>query len=689
MVAVTTPDGVAAWRSRARRDRPQHPRRTGLLAWGVAIVAPTLAAATVGLHAVNGDIDFTGGWFVDAALAVLLAVPAVLIVAKRPASAVGWLLCVAALTQGLCGLGREYFVYGSLGGSVPGWLWVGWFSDPLWSVTVGALPLMLILFPDGQPRSARSRALIALPVTAFLVAEAGHLLAGPVGSVRGREVTHPLETLVPAGLGATATNLGSSSRWPAWALLSSCWFSGTDARSASRASSSSGSCGPARSPRSRSPPSSCPPTRSRPLRRRRWSCFSRRRSPSPWCAIDCSTSTSSSTKPWVYAALTVAVVGGYAGLVALSGAVLNQPVHAGRGLVVTGLVAVAFTPLRQWLQRVVDRLVYGDRNDPYGVLAQLGRRIDTSDRRAELTVVVDTVTQALKLPYAAIVGPDGAMLAVAGQPRGRPAPQPLAYQGAPVGTLLVEPRTPNAGFSRDEQRLLADLARQIGAAVHAVGLAQDLQASRLRLVAAKENERRRLRRDLHDGLGPTLAGLGLKVDTARLLVDPNPQATKDVLAGVNQDIRATIDDIRRLVYDLRPPALDELGLLGALRECAGRLDTPDGLVINVVSAQDLPELPAAVEVAAYRIGSEAMTNVVRHADARRCDVVLRIGEDLQLSVTDDGVGLATDWRPGVGTQSMTERAAELGGHLSVGSGPGGRGTQVQAQLPLDTDPAAP
>ncbi|MGH3849462.1 MAG: sensor histidine kinase, partial [Pseudonocardiaceae bacterium] len=237
--------------------------------------------------------------------------------------------------------------------------------------------------------------------------------------------------------------------------------------------------------------------------------------------------------------------------------------------------------------------------------------------------------------------------------------------------------------------LLADLARQIGAAVHAVRLAQELQASRLRLVAAKEDERRRLRRDLHDGLGPTLAGLGLKLDTARLLVDDNPQGSKEVLSAVKDDIRTTINDIRRLVYQLRPPALDELGLLGALRECAGQLDTPDGLVLTVMAAEQLPSLPAAVEVAVYRIANEAMTNVVRHAAARHCDIRLRIGEDLYLSVIDDGAGLPADWRPGVGTQSMAERAEELGGQLTVSSGHGGHGTQVSAQLPLYTDPPTP
>lgn len=183
-----------------------------------------------------------------------------------------------------------------------------------------------------------------------------------------------------------------------------------------------------------------------------------------------------------------------------------------------------------------------------------------------------------------------------------------------------------------------------------------------------------------------MAGLGLKLDTARLLVDDNPQGSKDVLSAVKDDIRTTINDIRRLVYELRPPALDELGLLGALRECAGRLDTPDGLVIHVEANEVLPALSAAVEVAAYRIANEAMTNVVRHAGAQHCDIRLRIDEDLHLSVVDDGSGLPADWRAGVGTQSMAERAEELGGQLTVNRAPGGRGTQVSAQLPLDTNP---
>lgn len=298
MVAVRTVDGAAALTPGAHSDRPQRIRPAVLLAWGVAIVAPTLAAATVGLHVVNGDVDFTGGWLLNAALGLLLAVPGVLIARKRPDLTVGWLLCLSCVSQGLCGLGREYFVYGSLGGSVPGWLWVGWFSDPLWSVTVGALPLMLILFPDGQARPARSRALIALPVLAFVVAGAGHLLTGPVGSVRGREVAHPLAKLVPAGLAATAVNLGliltlASLGTAVIVLVLRYRRSAGEPRQQLKWLVWAGSITAFEIATEFLPSNPVAPYTSAAV-----ILLLRQRSLSRWCAIACSTSTSSSTTPW-------------------------------------------------------------------------------------------------------------------------------------------------------------------------------------------------------------------------------------------------------------------------------------------------------------------------------------------------------------------------------------------------------
>ncbi|MDX6485377.1 MAG: hypothetical protein QOF43_530, partial [Gaiellaceae bacterium] len=220
-----------------------------------------------------------------------------------------------------------------------------------------------------------------------------------------------------------------------------------------------------------------------------------------------------------------------------------------------------------------------------------------------------------------------------------------------------------------------------GAAVHGVRVMSELQRSRERLIAAREEERLRLRRDLHDGLGPTLAALVFKVGLIRDSVRVDPARSERLLIELGRETKDAIADIRTLVYALRPPALDELGLVGAVREQAALLAETAGLDI-VVESPELPELPPAVEVAAYRIVIEALTNASRHANASRCDVDLRLADGLELDISDDGVGLADDCRPGVGLRSMRERAYELGGRFDTGRSPAG-GTTIHASLPVD------
>jgi signal transduction histidine kinase len=257
---------------------------------------------------------------------------------------------------------------------------------------------------------------------------------------------------------------------------------------------------------------------------------------------------------------------------------------------------------------------------------------------------------------------------------------PLIRQGVTVGSLTVAPRAPGESFSPADRRLLASLAQRAGAAVETVQLTADLQRSRERLVLAREEERRRLRRDLHDGLGPQLAALALKLDAARNLLAGNPQQAGQLLDDVRAQTQAAIGDVRRLVYDLRPPALDQLGLVGALQQQAAQSTTPD-LAVRVVAPPDLAALPAAVEVAAYRIVAEALANVVRHTQARRCTVWLCLDDALYVAVDDDGTGLPADLRAGVGFLSMRERAAELGGACRIERRPEG-GTRVIARLPV-------
>ena len=386
----------------------------------------------------------------------------------------------------------------------------------------------------------------------------------------------------------------------------------------------------------------------------------------------------------VYGALTLFVLGVYAGLLATAEAVFSRG-GAGASLLAAAAVAVAFAPAKERLQRGVDRMLYGERRDPYRALTQLGTRLEAALTPEDvLPAIVGSITQALRVPYAAVElgDEDGShVVASAGTARGGVERVPLHYRGELVGELAVGLRPGESEFSPADRKLLADLARQAGVAAHAVALTRALQRSRERLVTAREEERRRLRRDLHDGLGPALAGITLRLDGARNQLAGEPAQARETLLELRSHTQTAIADIRRLVYDLRPPALDELGLMGALREHAARLD--GGLHVNVSGPGGLPELPAAVEVAAYRIGLEALTNVVRHANAKVCSVRLSANGALELEIADDGGGLAPDRRAGVGLGSMQERAAELGGTCTVESRREG-GTRVHARLPLHT-----
>jgi signal transduction histidine kinase len=341
---------------------------------------------------------------------------------------------------------------------------------------------------------------------------------------------------------------------------------------------------------------------------------------------------------------------------------------------------------------MINRLMYGERDDPYAVLSRLGSRLEaTLVPEAILPTLVETVAQALKLPYVAIAlkqGDEFSLAASYGLSQDSPLILPLVYQTETIGQLRLSPRAPGEAFTVADRRLLEDIARQAGVAAHAVRLTSDLQRSRERLVTAREEERRRLRRDLHDGLGATLAALHLQAGAIRTLMRHDLAEADAEMLELQAEIRSAIADIRRLVYALRPPTLDELGLVGAIRQYAAQYDLPgtqsesDGcLRVAVETPEPLPALSAAVEVAAYRIVQEALTNVARHAHASTCTVRLAITDAFQLEISDDGVGFRPESGAGVGLLSMRERAAEAGGSCLVESAPG-RGTRILVHLPL-------
>jgi signal transduction histidine kinase len=353
--------------------------------------------------------------------------------------------------------------------------------------------------------------------------------------------------------------------------------------------------------------------------------------------------------------------------------------------ITTGVIAILFEPLRERLQRGVNRLMYGERDDPATVLTRLSRRLDSAlAPDSVLQTIVETLAQTLRLPYAAIslVGDRPRFTSSAVLAPSELLSFPLTYQTERVGELILAPRAAGESFSTSDMKLINILAQQAGVAAYTVRLNNDLQKSRERLVTAQEEERRRLRRDLHDGVGPTLASLSQRLDTAADLVPDHPEESVQLLRELKAQVKGTVAEIRRLVYALRPPVLDEFGLVTAIREHVAPYTGPNGLQITFDVTDPMLPLPAAVEVAAYRIALEAFTNIVSHAAAKSCQIILKIEDNaLLIEVSDDGQGLSSNNRAGVGFTSMRERAAELGGEFVVESGPPG-GTRVRAKLPL-------
>ena len=386
----------------------------------------------------------------------------------------------------------------------------------------------------------------------------------------------------------------------------------------------------------------------------------------------------------VYAALTVSVLGLYVAVVQLVGRLGGHAV----GLVVaTGVAAVAFEPLHQRLQHGVDRLLHGDRADPAAAVTRLAGHLgESTSPTALLAAAAAGVGEALQVPGVRVTAVDGERVVSEAEWGGFPTDVervPVGFYGGVVGYLELAQREAGTVLDRADGRVLARLLPHLGTAMHIVVLTADLHAARERAVLAREEERRRIRRDLHDGLGPVLAGLGLGLEGAADLVATDPDHARELLVELSEEVHAMIGDVRRLVYELRPPSLDDLGLLGALREHASSIGRRPGAVAVTIDAPDeLPVLPAAVEVAVFRIAMEALTNVERHAHARRCTVRLRVDDDVEVTVEDDGVGIDA-CGSGVGLSSMQERVQELNGLWCVEPRKP-TGTRLRAQLPLSS-----
>lgn len=656
--------------------------------WAFSVLLVGLGAVLLALNRHVED-PVAPYWINLAAAALALSTVGALVASRRPENPIGWLLLSSGLFYAVMVSVGEYGVYALLteGGSPPGGLAAAWLGSWLYVLGANLVLFSFLLFPDGRLPSPRWRAVawaVAIAIcldTAWLALTPGALYGFP-----GVENPFGVNTLdgLPGSVDVIVSVLALAAIMaPVIALVVRFRRERGDER-----------------------------------QQIKWVVYavavlvSAIISVNLWPSLDTSFAGAVLffvgslaipaaigiaifkyrlydidlviNRTLLYGVLTACVVGIYVLVVGYLGALFRTGGSLAISLVATGIVAVLFAPLRERLQRGVNRLMYGERDEPYAVISRLGQRLKTIDApEAVLAAIVETVAQSLKLPYAAIsLKRDGEFetVAVHGSPRGEPQVFPLSYGTETIGQLILSVRSPGGTFDPADRRLLDDLARHAEAAAYAVRLTADLQLSRERLVNAREEERRRLRRDLHDGLGPQLATLTLKLDAARNLLAQEPKAADALLSGLKSQTQAAISDIRRLVYDLRPPALDEMGLLPAIREQAAGY-SQNGLDVCVQAPESVPPLPAAVEVAAYRIAQEALTNVARHAKARSCRVRIDMDHALELEVTDDGVGLSEDGRAGVGLSSMRERAAELGGSCDVTIVPAG-GTRVLARLPL-------
>jgi signal transduction histidine kinase len=321
-------------------------------------------------------------------------------------------------------------------------------------------------------------------------------------------------------------------------------------------------------------------------------------------------------------ALTAAVyVGGEGAIVTIA----RVPATGPQRLVLVFVVAAGFHPVMRRVRSVVDETLFGGRPDPIGTLSRLGTQLATGSTPPQW---LETLRFALAVPGVEL-RQDGHAVAVSGQLDGHAiAVTPLRADAEHVGDLVIALPADQLQVAPTTSAVLGLVAPPLAQALHADRLTQQLTASQGRVVTVLEEERRRMRRDLHDGLGPTLTGIAYSADAAANLSHTDPGEARELLRRLRTDAGDAIAEIRRIVYGLRPRALDELGLVGAVQAQTTRLRCADGrqLVVSFDVPAQLPDLPAAVEVVAYRVAVEALTNVARHAHINEADLHLRVAD---------------------------------------------------------------
>ncbi len=387
----------------------------------------------------------------------------------------------------------------------------------------------------------------------------------------------------------------------------------------------------------------------------------------------------------VYGTLTAVIVAAYAGVSALAGTQLTGAAFP--AVIAAALVAVGLNPLRIRLQNAVDRLVYGQRSDPARALSDLGHRVAGAAEGELVAVLLGGVQNAVRSAGVRIHHGDGTLLGRLGDEasfhgadaRASCFVAELTVGGAVVGSLEVLGRRPGERYSGQDELLLRAIVPQVAVVVRALQLTAELEREREAVAAATSQERERLRRDFHDGLGPSLTGVGLGLEALSDALESGDRATAgQITAVLRQEMQSTVTEVRRILADLGPVVLAEQGLAAAIERRVTAAASPMPIEVRI---RPLPPLPPEVEEATYLVTAEAVNNVLKHANANRASVEVGVYSGrLVARVSDDGIGFQTYEGAGIGLESMRSRAAALGGECEIATA--ATGTTVTFTIPI-------
>ena len=392
----------------------------------------------------------------------------------------------------------------------------------------------------------------------------------------------------------------------------------------------------------------------------------------------------------LYSSLTLSILTIYFSLIFLFSWAFNERFSFLTSIVAAGTIALLFHPIQQAFRKRINTMFYGQRDKPYEVISELGKGMeDAIDTESTLINFCESTANVLKLPFMGIWLDDLEDNPVAdyGDISSELIVIPLRYESENLGFLKVGRRSEGEAFNNSEEVLLSTIAQHISVIAHNYLLAQELQTSRELIIKGREEERKRIRRDLHDGLGPTLASTALQLQTARKLLYSKPEAGATILENLEAKMSTTLSEVRALVHDLYPSVIDQLGLEEALRREVEKFSN-DNLEVVFQTDVGLDQLPAAVEIATYRIVMEALHNVHKHAKAAKCEISVYVSEYmLTVNIQDDGIGFvdidpnSTYRGEGTGLNSMRQRSEELGGQMRVvGLEP--KGVLISVSIPL-------